>query len=68
MICSDANFLDFHIWQESSSNDFCYVDCTADGFSACFDVYLFCSTMEECDAGKHVVHDWFVSDQHRVAL
>src|SRR3990172_11439857 len=68
VVCSDADAFDFHVWQESASNDFCNIDCSAYAFSACFHAYLFCSAVKESYAGKHVVHDWLRSDKHCVVF
>lgn len=67
-VCSDADFSDFDIGQESAPDDFGDIDCVAYGFSTCFDVDLFCAGVEQGDAGKDIVHDGFFSDEHRVGL
>ena len=62
LICSDADAFYFCIWQESVSNNFGYIDCSADGSAACFYADFFCSAVEECDACEDIVHYWFFAD------
>ena len=62
LICSDADAFYFSIWQESVSNNFGDIDCSADGSAACFYADFFCSAVEEGDTCEDIVHYWFFAD------
>ena len=62
LICSDADAFDFNIWQESVPDNFCDVDGSADGSSACFYSDFFCAAVEEGDACEDIVHYGFFAD------
>src|SRR3989304_5656769 len=68
LVCSNVDSLDFYVWEKSASDDFYAVDCVAYGSSTCFDADLFFSAVKDGYASKHVVHYWFFSDQHCVAI
>jgi len=48
---SDADLLDFDVWEEFASDDFDDVDGEAYAFASSFDVDLLCSAVEEGYAG-----------------
>jgi hypothetical protein len=62
MVCPDAYFFYFSIWQKPVPDNFSDIDCSADGSSAGFDANFFGAAMEESDAREDVVHDWLFPD------
>jgi hypothetical protein len=64
MLCSDADLADSGVRQESAQDYFGNVDCSAYGFASGFDVDFLRSAVKEGYACQHVVHHWFISDQH----
>jgi hypothetical protein len=63
-----VDFFNFRVRQELSPNNLNHINCVVDAFSARFHGNLFGAAVEQGDAGKDIVHDWFASDQHRVRL
>ena len=67
LLCADVHSLDFHVWQESASDDFAHVNRSADGPSSCFYAYFICSAVEEGYASQHIVHCRLLPNQYSVA-